>query len=109
MKVRILGRKGWEDQADFALQESLAIVDKMSEVFGYNYCDAFENSECKSDQAAIPQFGAGAMENWGLITYREYYLFIDEERDTYIRKRSASSIIGENHCKDQKISIHFIK
>ena len=49
------------------------------------------------------------MENWGLITYREYYLFIDEERDTYIRKRSASSIIGENHCKDEKISIHFIK
>ena len=36
----------------------------------------------------------GAMENWGLITYREYFLHIDERRDTFLRKRSATSIIG---------------
>ena len=36
----------------------------------------------------------GAMENWGLITYREYFLHIDEKRDTFLRKRSATSIIG---------------
>ena len=34
------------------------------------------------------------MENWGLITYREYYLFIDDRRDPFLRKRSATSIIG---------------
>ena len=70
--VRILGRNEWKDEAQFALDESVAIVDAMSEKFGFNYCDAF-NGHCKSDQAGIPQFGAGAMENWGLITYRSVF------------------------------------
>ena len=94
VSIRILGRKGWENQAHFALEEAKSIVDGMSDLFDYDYCGPFGSGECKSDQAAIPQFGAGAMENWGLITYREYYLFIDEDRDDFLRKRSATSILG---------------
>lgn len=92
--IRIVGRKGWEDQTEFALQEALTIVDAMSDKFQYDYCRPFEGGECKSDQAAIPQFSFGAMENWGLITYREYYLFINEKRDPFLRKRAATSLIG---------------
>ena len=69
-------------------------MDGFSELFDWDYCHAFEGNDCKSDQAGITQFGAGAMENWGLITYREYYLFIDDRRDPFLRKRSATSIIG---------------
>jgi aminopeptidase N len=33
---------------------------------------------CMSDHIALPS-RSGAMENWGLITYNEYYLLIDPE------------------------------
>ncbi|KAI9551545.1 hypothetical protein GHT06_021878 [Daphnia sinensis] len=36
----------------------------------------------KQDMAAIPDFAAGAMENWGLITYREQYLLVDPNTAT---------------------------
>ncbi|CBY18303.1 unnamed protein product [Oikopleura dioica] len=49
--------------------------------FGYN------------DQVSVPQFGAGAMENWGLITYREYYMHIDQARDPF-RRRTVTRIVG---------------
>lgn len=32
----------------------------------------------KSDQMALPDFDAGAMENWGLVLYKEYYLLYNE-------------------------------
>lgn len=39
----------------------------------------FYSASFSSDLIAIPDFGTGAMENWGLITYRETSILYDEQ------------------------------
>ncbi|KAM6937383.1 aminopeptidase N-like [Xenentodon cancila] len=48
----------------------------------------------KSDQIALPDFNAGAMENWGLITYRETALLYDEAFSSNSNKERIATIIG---------------
>ncbi|XP_051978901.1 aminopeptidase N-like isoform X2 [Xyrauchen texanus] len=48
----------------------------------------------KSDQIALPDFSAGAMENWGLITYRETALLYDKEISSNANKESIVTIIA---------------
>ncbi|XP_032798708.2 aminopeptidase N [Daphnia magna] len=48
----------------------------------------------KVDMAAIPDFAAGAMENWGLITYRETDLLYDERRSSASAKQRVAIIIA---------------
>lgn len=49
----------------------------------------------KMDQIAIPDkdFPSGAMENWGLVTYREARLLIDESNYAYKEKDWIGTII----------------
>ena len=47
-----------------------------------------------SDLFAIPDFSAGAMENWGLITYRETALLYDEETDPATSKQRVAVVIA---------------
>lgn len=48
------------------------------------------------DQVALPDFNAGAMENWGLVTYRETALLYDPlVSSIWIKKRITSIIAHE--------------
>ena len=47
-----------------------------------------------SDMVAIPDFASGAMENWGLILYRETALLYDPGYNTEMRKHSVAGIIA---------------
>jgi len=49
----------------------------------------------KVDQVAVPDFAAGAMENWGLVTYREQYLIEQEDTTTRIKQFIATTISHE--------------
>ncbi|XP_051918007.1 aminopeptidase Ey-like isoform X2 [Hippocampus zosterae] len=48
----------------------------------------------KSDQIALPDFNAGAMENWGLITYRETALLYDKSFSSNGNKERIATIIS---------------
>uniref|UniRef100_T1DNX8 Aminopeptidase n=1 Tax=Crotalus horridus TaxID=35024 RepID=T1DNX8_CROHD len=46
------------------------------------------------DQVALPDFSAGAMENWGLITYRESALLFDEQYSSIGNKERIVTVIA---------------
>ncbi len=69
--VRVFATRGKEEQGRFALEHSIRILAYMNDYFGIPY------PLPKMDHLAIPDFAAGAMENWGAITYRETALLFD--------------------------------
>ncbi|KAJ3014302.1 UNVERIFIED_CONTAM: hypothetical protein HDU68_000344, partial [Siphonaria sp. JEL0065] len=62
--VRLFTVKGLVSQGTFALEVAARTLEYFCEYFNEAY------PLPKSDLVAIPDFGAGAMENWGLVTYR---------------------------------------
>lgn len=55
-------------QGDYAFQTSQKIVKKMGDILNFPFANMDKN--LKNDHVSIPDFSAGAMENWGLATYR---------------------------------------
>ncbi|MGX6428675.1 M1 family metallopeptidase [Levilactobacillus yonginensis] len=45
-------------------------------------------------QLALPDFSAGAMENWGLVTYREAYLVLDPDNTALDMKQRVATVIA---------------
>jgi puromycin-sensitive aminopeptidase len=60
--------------------------------FGEYY--AIPYPERKLDQAAIPDFAQGAMENTGLVTYRETLLLLDPSAASYIEQLDVAETIA---------------
>ena len=73
VNVSVIAAQDKIKQANFALQAATNLMDFYDDFFGVAY--PLE----KQDLIAIPEFGAGAMENWGLITYRETSLLFSPE------------------------------
>ena len=88
VNVSVIAAKDKIQQADFALQSSAKIMDYYDNFFGVPYPLA------KQDLIAIPEFGAGAMENWGLITYRETSLLYSKEETSAETKQWIAVVIA---------------
>ena len=73
---------------DFALDHAVKTIEFFDRYFDTPY------PLPKSDHVAIPDFTSGAMENWGLITYRETTLLADPATTTVSSKQSISTVIS---------------
>ncbi|XP_043274166.1 glutamyl aminopeptidase-like [Venturia canescens] len=77
-----------KEKAHFALDIGVKIIEYYIKLFGINY------PLPKLDMAAIPDFVSGAMENWGLVTYREARLFYDKKTSSTSDKEGVVLVIG---------------
>lgn len=72
---------------DFALDVAKRGIEFFDEYYGVPYPLA------KSDHVAIPDFSSGAMENWGLITYRERCLLVDPATTSQSGREVVATVI----------------
>ncbi|XP_075693217.1 endoplasmic reticulum aminopeptidase 1 [Rhinoderma darwinii] len=76
------------DQATYALDAAVKLLDFYEKYFRIPY------PLPKQDLAAIPDFQSGAMENWGLTTYRESSLLYDPKISTASNKLWITMVIA---------------
>ncbi|KAE8297384.1 Aminopeptidase N [Larimichthys crocea] len=88
--IRIWARKKAIDdkQGDYALNVTGPILQFYERYYNATY------PLSKSDQIALPDFNAGAMENWGLITYRETALLYDPFISSTGNKERVATVIS---------------
>ena len=86
--IRVLTTRGKEEQGRFALETSAALLTYFNQYFGIPY------PLTKLDHIAIPDFAAGAMENWGAITYRETALLVDPSISSAATRQRVAEVIS---------------
>ncbi|KAI8422965.1 hypothetical protein MSG28_014060 [Choristoneura fumiferana] len=87
-KFKIWARADAIDQAEYASTTGPKVLSYFEKWFGVKF------PLPKQDMVAIPDFGAGAMENWGLITYRETALLYDKEQSSFLNKERVAEWFG---------------
>jgi puromycin-sensitive aminopeptidase len=87
-RVAVWTTRGKEEQGRFALNTSVQLLSFFNDYFGIPY--PLE----KLDHIAIPDFAAGAMENWGAITYREIALLVDPVNSSAGTRQRVAEVIA---------------
>ena len=86
--IRVYTVPGKSEQGKFALETARRVLEFYNEYFGIPY------PLPKLDMVAIPDFAAGAMENWGLVTYRENALLIDSENSSAAAHQRVAEVVA---------------
>uniref|UniRef100_A0A452I6E4 Uncharacterized protein n=1 Tax=Gopherus agassizii TaxID=38772 RepID=A0A452I6E4_9SAUR len=75
-------------QVEHALDTAVTLLEFYQKYFHIEY------PLQKLDLVAIPDFQAGAMENWGLITFRETTLLYDDKTSSAMDKKLVTAVIA---------------
>ncbi|XP_022902061.2 puromycin-sensitive aminopeptidase [Onthophagus taurus] len=86
--VRVYTPRGKKEQGLFALEVATKVLPYYKDYFSIAY------PLPKIDLIAIADFSAGAMENWGLVTYRETCLLVDPQNTSAMRKQWIALVVG---------------
>uniref|UniRef100_A0A8C8RPW2 Aminopeptidase n=1 Tax=Pelusios castaneus TaxID=367368 RepID=A0A8C8RPW2_9SAUR len=86
--LRIYAQPQQIHTAEYAANVTKVVFDYFEQYFNMSY------SLPKLDKIAIPDFGTGAMENWGLITYRETNLLYDPKESASSNKQRVAAVIA---------------
>lgn len=90
VKVSIWASKALEkNNLKFSLNVAIRVLEFYENYFGVKF------PLQKIDHIAIPNFSSGAMENWGMITYREEALIVNSESSIDDKKNIAKVIAHE--------------
>lgn len=87
-RVRVFTTPGKKEQARFALDVAVKCLKFYENYFKIAYPLPV------LDMIAIPDFAAGAMENWGAVTYRESTLLIDGDKSSAGNKQWVALVIA---------------
>ncbi|KRK04209.1 aminopeptidase Ey isoform X3 [Drosophila yakuba] len=76
------------DQCDYAAEFGPKVLQYYEQFFGIKF------PLPKIDQIALPDFSAGAMENWGLVTYRETTLLYSPTHSSLSDQQNLANVIA---------------
>ncbi|EDO17701.1 hypothetical protein Kpol_1033p4 [Vanderwaltozyma polyspora DSM 70294] len=85
--VRVYATPGNEKDGQFAADLTAKTLAFFEKSFGIQY------PLPKMDNVAVHEFSAGAMENWGLVTYRVVDLLLDKENATLDRIQRVAEVV----------------
>ncbi len=88
VKIRIATVPGKSGQGKFAMDCARKFLGYYNKYFGIKY------PLPKLDLIAVPDFAAGAMENWGAITFREIELLFDPDINSSQRQQRIAKVIA---------------
>nr|ADI48182.1 membrane alanyl aminopeptidase 2 [Chrysomela tremula] len=88
---QVCSRPETASDRNLAAEYGTKIMNALEEHFGYKY----QNMNIgKMDQLAIPDFDAGAMENWGMVTYKESALLYNMNHTPNLMKQRVIAVIA---------------
>lgn len=88
VQLRVFSPPGRAAQGKFALDAGIRALDYYDDFFQVPY------PLPKMDMICVTEFAMGAMENWGLVTYREVDLMIDEAKASSQQKQRVAIVVA---------------